>query len=101
MVKVTKKQNNEDNLITLIDEDGNEVEVRTYYIDPTTMRKAMTARDKKLEQMKKDGPKATTNISKTKKTSIKDAKKSMASKAATPTSSNDFASLDDDDELPF
>lgn len=87
--------------LTTTDEDGNEVEVRTYYIDPKTMRKAMNERDKKLEQIKKDGPKATTNISKTKKTSIKGVKKSMASKAATPTSSNDFASLDDDDELPF
>ena len=94
--------------LTIEDEDGNEVEVKTQWIDPKVMKKAIKLRQEKLDQLKAEGPKTkaksgakgtTSSLAAAKKAS----KTTSSSKfgKASATMEDDFADFGDDDDLPF
>lgn len=87
--------------LTTEDESGNEVEVKTQWINPIAMKKAIKARAQMLEELKnnppekKSGGKGNSSLQ-TKKQAAKDKMKG-GMKASQPI----FEEFDDDDEMPF
>lgn len=81
--------------LTTEDENGNEVKVKTDWINPATMKKAIKARAQMLEELKNK------ETSTTAKTSSFKAKKAAMTKPKTKTD-DDFEVLDDfDEDMPF
>lgn len=79
--------------VTTEDENGNEVEVKTEWINPKTMKKAIKARAQMLEELK-DKPADTK-----KPTSFKEKKAAMSKPKTKP--SEDFVDELLDDDMPF
>lgn len=79
--------------LTTEDENGNEVEVKTEWINPKTMKKAIKARAQMLEELK-DKPADTK-----KPTSFKEKKAAMSKPKTKP--SEDFVDELLDDDMPF
>src|SRR5699024_858514 len=83
--------------LTTEDEDGNEVEVKTQYINPKAMKKAIKVRAQMLEQLKANPPKQTA-----KPTSVKAAKQAQKDrmKAGMKTGgAAPFDDIDSDDDI--
>lgn len=87
--------------LTTEDEDGNEIEVKTAWINPVAMKKAIKARAQMLEELKnnppekKSGGKGNSSLQAKKQAAKDKMKGGMKAQAS-------FADFDDDDdELPF
>lgn len=87
--------------LTTEDENGNEVEVKTQWINPVAMKKAIKARAQMLEELKNNPPEKKSGG---KGNSSLQAKKQAAKdkmKGGMKASQASFEEFDDDDELPF
>ena len=85
--------------LTTEDEDGNEVEVKTQWINPKTMKLAIKERNNMLEALKKAGYQPKTKAANTTKNSLAEAKK--ASKVGKVTHPVDDCPFDIDDDFDF
>lgn len=87
--------------LTTEDENGNEVEVKTQWINPAAMKRAIKVRAQMLEELKNNPPE---KKSSGKGNSSLQAKKQAAKdkmKGGMKASQASFEEFDDDDELPF
>lgn len=80
--------------LTYEDEDGNEVEIKTYWINPKVMKKAIKERQAMLEELKNNPPATKADKKPSKSNKFK------TEKTKAQTSFDDFDD-DDDGELPF
>lgn len=85
--------------LTTEDENGNEVEVKTAWINPAAMKKAIKARAQMLEEKKKNPPEKGKSASDSLKAKKQAAKEKMKAGMKGQTSFEEFD--DDDDEFPF
>ena len=84
--------------LTTEDENGNEVEVKTAWINPAAMKKAIKARAQMLEEKKKNPPekgKSASDSLKAKKQAAKDKMKGGMK------SQGSYVEFEDDDDMPF
>ncbi len=91
--------------LTVEDENGNEVEVKTQWIDPKVMKKAVKLRQERLDQLKAEGPKTKSKSASSSLAAAKKASKTVSSskfgKISAKAVDDDFADFGDDDDLPF
>lgn len=85
--------------LTTEDENGNEVEVKTAWINPAAMKKAIKARAQMLEEKKKNPPEKGKSASDSLKAKKQATKEKMKAGMKGQTSFEEFD--DDDEEFPF